>query len=121
MKTINDVYGHLNGDLAIKATAQAMRKSLSENWKFGRYGGDEFIAVGAYEEGKKIEDYRAAFKDALKKICTRLKTSFNLSASVGYCLINPDDDSDIDTYIRIADESMYKEKERAHREMGLIS
>ena len=121
MKIINDEYGHLNGDLAIKATSQAMKKSLSENWKFGRYGGDEFIAVGAYEEGKKIEDYRAAFKNALKKICTRLKASFNLSASVGYCLINPDDDSDIDTYIRIADESMYKEKERAHREMGLIS
>ena len=121
MKLINDEYGHLNGDLAIKATASAMRESLSDKWMFGRYGGDEFIAVGSYEEGKTIEDYRKAFNTSLKKITTKLKAVFNLSASVGYCVINPDDNSDIDTYIRIADESMYKEKELAHREMGLIS
>lgn len=30
MKVINDDYGHLNGDLAIKATADAMRRSLPD-------------------------------------------------------------------------------------------
>ncbi len=36
MKTINDKYGHLNGDLAIKATADAMRSILSDGWLLAR-------------------------------------------------------------------------------------
>ena len=119
MKLINDGYGHLNGDLAIKAVANAMRDSLPKDYLLGRYGGDEFIAVGPFIEGQTIEDYRTAFDNALKKITDGLKVSFRISASVGYCDIEPGDDRTIDDYIRVADESMYEEKQRAHREMGM--
>ena len=89
MKKINDGYGHLNGDLAIKATARALRNALSEGWLFGRYGGDEFIAVGPCEGTIDIDKYRADFADAMEKIKERLKLSFELSASLGFCIISP--------------------------------
>ncbi|MCR5356417.1 MAG: GGDEF domain-containing protein [Lachnospiraceae bacterium] len=117
MKFINDDYGHLNGDLAIKATAEAMRLSLSGKggWLLGRYGGDEFVAVGEHEKGMTIEKYRERFGKALKKTVTGLKLAFELSASTGCCIISPDDSGTIEDYIRIADQSMYEEKEKSHR------
>ena len=118
MKRINDGYGHLNGDLAIKATARALRASLSEDWLFGRYGGDEFIAVGPGEKTIDIDKYRADFSDSMSKIIERLKLSFDLSASLGYCVIAPDDVGYIGDFIRIADMSMYEEKQRMHALMS---
>ncbi|MCR4764063.1 MAG: GGDEF domain-containing protein [Lachnospiraceae bacterium] len=114
MKEINDGYGHLNGDLAIKATAQALRHSLPDDWLFGRYGGDELIAVGRNDSSRTIEDYRRDFSAALKKIVDRLKISFHLSASLGAYIIAPDNTGTISDYIRIADASMYEEKQKAH-------
>ena len=46
-----------------------------------------------------------------------MKLAFPLSVSVGCCIINPDDNGTIDDYIKIADDSMYEEKERAHKEL----
>ena len=117
MKLINDDYGHLSGDLAIKATAEAMRRAMPDGWLFGRYGGDEFIAVG-HSEGKEFaEGLKAKFETQMKKVVERLKLSFTLSASAGFAIIKPDDGASIADIINRADESMYEEKERAHREI----
>ncbi len=120
MKVINDEYGHINGDLAIQVTARALRKATPENWIFGRYGGDEFIAVGLSRPDKTIEYYRQRFSDELARMIKRLKVSFPLSASLGFYYIRPDDTSTITDYINKADASMYKEKERAHKEMEAL-
>ncbi|MCR5511231.1 MAG: GGDEF domain-containing protein [Lachnospiraceae bacterium] len=119
MKTINDVYGHINGDLAIGATAEGIRRTLNDEWKLGRFGGDEFVAVGKFEEGLTIEDYRDRFREALKDVIEEMKLTFNLTASVGYCIVTPESNGSIEDYIKIADASMYEEKERAHRAMGI--
>ena len=119
MKTINDVYGHVHGDIAIKTTAQAIQNTLPEGWMTGRFGGDEFVAVGPFKEYMDIEEYRALFKAELKRLSEEQKVIFRLSASVGSHVITPDSEGTIEDYIRIADASMYEEKERAHRELGL--
>ena len=121
MKIINDEYGHLNGDLAIKATADAMKRSLPDGWLLGRYGGDEFVAVGRYNEKQNIKRYRKLFADALKKTMEGLKVPFELTASAGFCAIHPEDKGKIEDFIRIADESMYEEKEKAHRKLNAKS
>lgn len=116
MKYINDIYGHLNGDTAIKAAAEAMREALTGEWLFGRYGGDEYIAVGSCEDGD-VDLLRQEISDSIKKSIEKMKLAFPLSVSVGCCIINPDDNGTIDDYIKIADDSMYEEKERAHKEL----
>ncbi|MBR5419528.1 MAG: GGDEF domain-containing protein [Lachnospiraceae bacterium] len=114
MKEINDEYGHLNGDLAIKVTAKALKESLPESWLFGRYGGDEFIAVGP-AGGRTVEGCRERFEVSMKRITKRMKLPFTLSASLGAHLILPEDEGSVEDFIRMADESMYEEKEKAHR------
>lgn len=114
MKYINDEYGHLKGDLAIKATAEALRKAVSDKWMFGRFGGDEFIAVGLCEDETELEKLRDNISISINDTIEGMNLSLPLSVSVGYHLISPDDDGTIDDYIRKADESMYEEKQKAH-------
>lgn len=114
MKVINDRFGHLNGDLAIKATAEAMRKALTEEWLFGRYGGDEFVAVGPCADEGIAEDIRNSIAGSISTTIESLGLAFPLSVSVGLTIIHPKDGGDISEYVRMADESMYEEKEKAH-------
>lgn len=115
MKTINDKYGHLNGDLAIKATADAFKKYAPDGWLFGRYGGDEFIAVGPCPSE---DDIDKILKHASKYMTAEFKSlnlTFLLHASIGYTVIEPGDDASIDDYIERADRYMYAEKEKYHQ------
>lgn len=113
MKTINDVYGHLNGDLAIRATADAFRAYSPKEWLFGRYGGDEFIAVGPCPDS--IDDLIHQISESMSKDFKALNLSFVLHASIGYAFIEPGDDATIDDYIDRADKYMYNEKEKYHK------
>lgn len=120
MKTINDVYGHLKGDLAIKATAEAFRKFSPGDWIFGRYGGDEFIAVGSCPNPRGIALEMQAISESMTEYFELLNLSFMLHASVGYAIIEPDDEGQVEDYIRRADESMYQEKEKMHKFMDSL-
>jgi two-component system cell cycle response regulator len=44
-KRVNDVHGHLAGDAVLVSAAQALRRCLRTADAFGRYGGEEFLAV----------------------------------------------------------------------------
>ena len=115
MKTINDVYGHLNGDFAIKATAEAFKTCSPKEWLFGRYGGDEFIAVGPFPESGFIDDQIKKISEAMTREFNSLNLSFILHASLGYTVIEPGEDAPIDHYIDLADKYMYAEKEKYHK------
>jgi diguanylate cyclase (GGDEF)-like protein len=44
-KRVNDTHGHETGDMALRAVADAMRLIFRDCDIFGRWGGDEFLAV----------------------------------------------------------------------------
>lgn len=44
-KSFNDVCGHACGDECLRVLARTMRETLGEDDIFGRYGGEEFIAI----------------------------------------------------------------------------
>ena len=121
MKTINDFYGHLNGDLAIKATAEAFKRYSPEEWLFGRYGGDEFIAVGSCPPVDTIEQMIKQINESMSSEFKSLNLAFMLHASIGYAVIEPDDDLSIDDYIERADKYMYSEKEKYHKYIDSIN
>ncbi len=112
MKQINDNYGHLSGDLAIKACATAMQESLPKDWLIGRYGGDEFLAVGIPKQDP--VKYRSLINEKLKKIVKQSGIAFELTASIGWHMIEPEEEGAIEDFIRAADVSMYREKKKAH-------
>ncbi len=44
-KQLNDAHGHLQGDLALRATAEVLRQTLRRADTICRYGGEEFLVV----------------------------------------------------------------------------
>jgi diguanylate cyclase (GGDEF)-like protein len=49
-KQVNEIYGHLKADVVLQAFGQRLL-SLSRHWRFGRYGGDEFVGFRREVQG----------------------------------------------------------------------
>ncbi|MDD5936212.1 MAG: GGDEF domain-containing protein [Clostridiales bacterium] len=110
MKVINDEYGHLNGDLAIKVVAQTIHENLPESWSAVRYGGDEFVLLGKCPEDKNVEDIKSKVIKALDLKTSSMQLPFSLGISIGSVLVNPDQNISMEEYFKMADKAMYQMK-----------
>jgi len=100
-KTINDTYGHKEGDNLLQTVSQTIKKSIREiDYPF-RYGGDEFVIFVFinYEITQKIA----------KRILDKLKEK-NISVSIGAAHY-PTCGEKLENVILQGDEAMYKAKE----------
>ena len=114
MKMINDRYGHLQGDTAIKIIANVIKSSIPANWKAVRYGGDEYVVIGEYDDSIDMETIKKMIIDKALRISNDLCLPFKLSVSVGYVMVDPDNNLENEEYFRMADEAMYEMKQKAH-------
>ncbi|MDE5993117.1 MAG: diguanylate cyclase, partial [Oscillospiraceae bacterium] len=55
LKTVNDNYGHIEGDEFIRAAADVLSKKLKSAYNVYRIGGDEFVAVFIDKNKLKVE------------------------------------------------------------------
>lgn len=113
-KPINDTYGHLIGDEAIKLTAQTLQSLLRSSDIIGRFGGDEFI-LGIVDDNN----------GAITHIINRILEEFNnksipvkkhddehklqINLSIGYTSFKTGDD--FKTMLHRADQGLYISKE----------
>ena len=64
-KLINDRFGHLVGDEALKAIASALRQTWPDTDVLGRYGGEEFLGLVTLQPGT---DIAALFEQARAEV-----------------------------------------------------
>ena len=109
-KSINDTYGHAEGDKALTIVADALKKTVNRHSMpsfLCRYGGDEFILiihpVQLEETGQLIDEIRGEIK--------RTQGQYPVSVSAGYDTLSDVDDSVQDCIIR-ADKQLYEDKKR---------
>lgn len=107
LKGINDRYGHNEGDNAIIVTAKSMINAAGEDLICARFGGDEFIAAGGYDDDLEFEE---KFKDLLDDYNKTSRKPYCVNASVGYVVKKCSGFKDFDNLIRLADEKMYYNK-----------
>ncbi len=111
-KTVNDQLGHNAGDLALKEVAQRLRDSLRTEDLVARYAGDEFVILLDNIDGS---DHLAQANSTIRRIFAQPLESLGpdnrleLGASVGIA-VYPDDATDAETLLRIADGIMYDHK-----------
>ncbi len=110
-KSINDTYGHANGDLALKAFAATVQQNLRENDLIGRLGGEEF-AVLLYgclpgEAARVAERIRASV--AASAIDTDAGATITPTVSIGLVEARPGA-KDIERLLKDADAALYAAK-----------
>ena len=112
MKEINDIYGHLQGDTAIRVVADVIESSVPSGWKAVRYGGDEYVIIGRFDEAEDMDAIKNRILEKAGTVPQELSLPFSLSVSVGYVVVDPDDSLGNEEYFRMADEAMYEMKRR---------
>ena len=115
MKHINDKFGHLHGDLAVKTVAAAVLETIPKNWLCIRYGGDEFLVVGN-SKNYNGEDYCTMIKERLAKKTSIMHLPYNLSASVGTYSVPAQMEITLEQAVENVDNIMYEQKQAFHKE-----
>ncbi len=105
-KKINDTYGHLEGDRALRRLADAMRQTNPSGFA-AHYGGDEFVLILESEEQRDIEQWCCDIRRILQ--ATRERNSYDLELSSGIICYTPEFSS-IAAFIGAADVAMYDMK-----------
>jgi diguanylate cyclase (GGDEF)-like protein len=110
LKSVNDRYGHYEGDVILRGVAQLIRAALRGIDIAARYGGDEFVAMlpetdqdGAYVVAEKIR--QAASDLVIETNGHQISTSLSIGV-VSY----PEDGQTADELMIAADEAMYSSK-----------
>ncbi|HAS6169325.1 TPA: diguanylate cyclase [Vibrio vulnificus] len=109
-KPINDQFGHQEGDFALKAFADTMKKSFRESDVFARLGGDEFVVFmsGASRSVAQIAIQR--FTEALQRYNHSANRGYDLSFCAGIVSVEPDANISLDELLSQADKAMYQQK-----------
>jgi len=108
-KSINDTYGHLEGDKALQYAVDALSKSVPKSCFIARMGGDEFLLVNNDNQNS-ISDIEDKINENLKTVLDRNKCEYDFTVSVGYALKDNNIDS-IPDLIKAADEKLYQRKD----------
>lgn len=108
LKTINDQHGHAAGDQYLRSFAESMELFLQEGDILGRIGGDEFLVI------MKNSSLREAHK-RMEEIYAKISQNASSYFSYGVASSGPGT-YNIEELLRIADEAMYRQKEKHRRD-----
>ena len=110
-KAINDSYGHVRGDQALKDFA-AVIKDVAERYHAfaARYGGDEFCIVGSFE-GRDMAAVDADIRQTLAR--RQAGADVVLTVSIG-CVSCTMPSAEATAVINQADQMLYQDKQRWH-------
>lgn len=113
-KSINDTYGHLEGDRALRVVAQGLKRALMDapSAFLARYGGDEFTVVIHIEESAE-DEFSARVRESVARAAREAGVAYPLSVSVGVARMRPGIDEPAELFAA-ADAQLYKAK-RASR------
>ncbi len=114
LKTINDTFGHPEGDAALIVFASVLRRCFRGADVIARYGGDEFVVAARIRQGVNGWPFVDRMAEALEE-CNRAETRYILSASIGWGVYDPEEGMSPTQFFHKVDREMYAEKERKKR------
>jgi len=112
-KSVNDRYGHLVGDCALRRVAEVLHESVRAGDYAFRYGGEEFVLVMP-ETGAGGEEALTRLRQAMAGISLDDVPGLTVSVSLGHVVWNPvcDGPTTIEGMLHQADEVLYAIKRR---------
>lgn len=117
-KSINDSFGHSEGDRALMHIADILKKSAAGNEIPFRFAGDEFIVLHRMADKQDLSGYIAKMEQNLEKFnAGRAGDEYRLGISYGISTFHPGEDS-VDTFMKELDDRMYEMKAEHHKDIG---
>lgn len=110
-KSINDTYGHVQGDAALIRVADALRlgcRTLSGRAVIARYGGDEFVIMISQVDEGEIAELKKNIHECLAGLNRKANVPYALSISIGVASGNGK--QSLKELVEKADQMMYEEK-----------
>ncbi len=114
LKSINDSFGHLEGDCALKRTSAVLEETFRDSDVMARLGGDEFAVLAIEAAGHSEPTIKARLFERLKSISAE-QSRYEISLSVGVARFDPRKVTSIGELMVKADQAMYEEKRRRPR------
>ncbi len=115
-KSINDTYGHLEGDVALIRIADALRMGCREFGRkssISRYGGDEFVVLAWTESTGGEEEIRqliGGINKHLDRLNREAKSPYDLKVCIGFAKVG--ESAALKDVIEEADAMLYEYKRR---------
>jgi diguanylate cyclase (GGDEF)-like protein len=109
-KSINDLFGHEMGDLALQQMADTIRNAFSPGDFIARVGGDEFAILYFVEKESQALYPLEKLKDAVSTFNKSRRFDFDLEMSIGAAIYRPEEDESIVKFMKRLDDLMYQSK-----------
>lgn len=107
LKRINDRYGHVMGDIALKEVASVMKKQLRNSDTVARWGGDEFVLLLPNVSLQNA----VLLLDRVKTAVSQLTIEGSVSISCSYGVVQMGPESTYAEMLSQADALMYRAKQ----------
>ena len=121
-KAVNDTYGHMAGDHAIKTVATCLQANLRETDHIARYGGEEFALILYNIPPEEALSVTERVRQTISELPIRFDDrTFKITMSFGIASL-AGDDQDREALLDNADKALYEAKSagrnccRVHRE-----
>jgi diguanylate cyclase (GGDEF)-like protein len=113
LKQINDVYGHIEGDLMIKEGYKIIESTFGQYGTVYRIGGDEFACLVTNLDDDTYHSLTNEFQEKVKKV--NAEKAYHFGLSMGSSIFQIEDKLPEDLVAR-ADQEMYDHKEKSRKE-----
>ncbi|MBI2326617.1 GGDEF domain-containing protein [Candidatus Collierbacteria bacterium] len=126
-KKVNDTYGHPQGDAVLKGFANRANLHTRPSDIFGRWGGEEFLAVFSAPEGMNVEEVKIIILKRYHEMLIDLNRTgkkddfIPQTISIGCVVIDSKFDSSLLEVIAAADAELYKSKTNGKNMTSIVS
>jgi len=111
LKSINDSFGHLEGDCALKRTSAVLEETFRDSDVVAPLGGDEFAVLAIEAAGHSEPTIKTRLSERLKSISAE-QSRYEVSLSLGVARFDPRNVSSIGKLMAKADRAMYEQQRR---------
>ncbi len=115
LKSVNDKFGHADGDFALRTIATALKTSLRNDDIIGRIGGDEFVAFALLGNQQSADTISNRIHEKLETFNQNSEKPYYVEASIGIVNFICDPSADIQVLIKNADSALYENKSRKRK------
>lgn len=117
LKTINDTYGHDEGDLIITESSRILNETLNSRGVIARLGGDEFAFMFYSDNEGEDKVFFKDFEKRLEDYNSKVDKPYTLSVSLGMNVYEYNDNINLKELLDSADKEMYHiKKKRRNRQ-----